>query len=71
MLFKYCLDQPFQAAVIGALPQQSRNSLNSVRLKIPLLYDGKIPVTNALKKDLLHLVELIPLIHNITISTMI
>ena len=36
-MFKYCLDQPFQAAIIGALPRQSRNSLNSVLLKNPLL----------------------------------
>ena len=55
MLFKYCLDQPFQAAIIGALPRQSRNSLNSDQLKIPLLYNGEILVRKTLKKDLLHL----------------
>ena len=55
MLFKYCLHQIFQVVIIGALSWQSSNSLNSVQFKIPLLYNDEIPVTNPLKKDLLHL----------------
>lgn len=67
MLFQYCLEQLFQAAMIGTLPQRSRNSLNRVQLKIPLLHNDEIPVTNALKKDLLHLCQINaidPLYHN-------
>ena len=55
MLFKYCLHQIFQVVIIGALSWQSSNSLNSVQFKISLLYYDEIPVTNPLKKDLLHL----------------
>ena len=54
MCYKYDLNIPFEATVIGKLPKRTR-SLTPFALQPPQLYTNPIPVSNALKKDLVQL----------------
>ena len=57
MLYKYTLDTPFQAAVVGILPRRcrSKNGNNTEILPIPKRYDAPLPVSVLLKNDLVSL----------------
>ena len=54
MLYKYDLTVPFQAAVIGHLPQQTRRSATS-HIIPPVQSEHILPVSKALKKGLIDL----------------
>ena len=56
MQYKYNLSIPFQAAIIGVIPRRGK-SKSSLNLDNPLQYDGLLPVSVALKKDLVKLCE--------------
>ena len=51
MLYKYALYEPFRAVIIGTLPRVTRK----MQVKIPQAYEGPLPISVALKKDLMKL----------------
>ena len=53
MLYKYDLTVPFQAVVIGKLPQRTRQT--ATQPIPPVQFERTLPITKALKKDLIDL----------------
>ena len=55
MLYKYAFDEPFRAVIIGTLPRRGKKVTVIDKIVLPNMYNGALPISSALKKDLISL----------------
>ena len=53
--YKYAFDEPFRAVIIGTLPRRGKKVTVIDKIVLPNMYNGALPISSALKKDLISL----------------